>query len=35
MDISTRQCDAAWETMAELKKQIASQDVVSDDWKIC
>ncbi|PLW06551.1 hypothetical protein PCANC_23028 [Puccinia coronata f. sp. avenae] len=28
MDISTRQCDAAWETMAELKKQIASQDVV-------
>ncbi|KAA1132398.1 hypothetical protein PGTUg99_009434 [Puccinia graminis f. sp. tritici] len=28
MDISTKQCDAAWETMAELKKQIASQDVV-------
>ncbi|KAA1077989.1 hypothetical protein PGT21_026077 [Puccinia graminis f. sp. tritici] len=28
MDISTQQCDAAWETMAELKKQIASQDVV-------
>jgi hypothetical protein len=30
MDISTQQCDAAWETMAELKKQIASQDVVSE-----
>lgn len=28
MDISTQQCDAAWETMAELKKQIAAQDVV-------
>jgi len=30
MDISTQQCDAAWETMAELKKQIAAQDVVSE-----
>ncbi|OAV96195.1 hypothetical protein PTTG_03430 [Puccinia triticina 1-1 BBBD Race 1] len=28
MDISSQQCDAAWENMAELKNQIASQDVV-------
>ncbi|KAI7951859.1 hypothetical protein MJO28_007543 [Puccinia striiformis f. sp. tritici] len=28
MDISSQQCDAAWETMAELKNQIYSQEAV-------
>lgn len=28
MDVSSKQCETAWDTMAELKRQIAERDIV-------